>query len=100
MTEIDGSAHHGFKGRGDYLHAARVHRRRLQRTDDLKLCRRRDHQAYVRLLIDYLIQHGRPVVLYSDRHSIVSINLLEHEGEMTQFNRALKTLDIKPISAP
>ena len=47
----------------------------------------------------YLNEHGRLVALYSDKHSIFQINHLEREGELTQFSRALKTLDIAPIHA-
>ncbi len=47
----------------------------------------------------YLQQHGRPVALYSDKHSIFRVNHPDHEGELTQFTRALKTLDIEPIHA-
>ncbi len=48
---------------------------------------------------DYLERHGRAEALYSDKHSIFRINLPDHEGELTQFTRALKTLDIEPIHA-
>ncbi len=47
----------------------------------------------------YLHQHGRPVALYSDKHGIFRVNHPDHEGELTQFTRALKTLDIEPIHA-
>ena len=44
-------------------------------------------------------QHGRPVALYSDKHSIFRVNRPDQEGEWTQFTRALKTLNIEPIHA-
>ena len=47
----------------------------------------------------YLAQHGRSVALYSDKHRIFRVNHPDHEGELTQFTRALRTLDIKPIHA-
>jgi len=50
-------------------------------------------------LEQYLNDHGRPVALYSDRHSIFRVNHPEHEGELTQFSRALKSLDIEAIHA-
>lgn len=56
-------------------------------------------EGYMTLLGEYLERHGRPVALYSDRHSIFRVNHPEHEGELTQFSRALKTLDIEPIHA-
>jgi hypothetical protein len=56
-------------------------------------------QAYMETLRAYLEQHGRPVAIYSDKHSIFRVNHPDREGELTQFTRALKTLDIKPIHA-
>ena len=56
-------------------------------------------QAYMETLRAYLAQHGRAVALYSDKHSIFRVNHPDHGGELTQFTRALRTLDIKPIHA-
>ncbi|MDP1329360.1 transposase, partial [Klebsiella pneumoniae] len=39
------------------------------------------------------------VALYSDKHTVFRINNPEREGELTQFSRALKTLDIESIHA-
>jgi hypothetical protein len=47
----------------------------------------------------YLNDHGVPLALYSDRHSIFRVNNPEREGELTQFTRAIKTLGIEPIHA-
>lgn len=44
-------------------------------------------------------QYGRPVAYYSDKHSIFRQNHPDHEGELTQFGRILKTLDIAAIHA-
>ncbi|MBU2772291.1 transposase, partial [Acidithiobacillus caldus] len=43
--------------------------------------------------------HGRPVALYSDKHGIFRVNHPEREGDLMQFTRVLKTLDIAPIHA-
>jgi hypothetical protein len=56
-------------------------------------------QAYMETLQDYCQQHGRPVALYSDKHSIFRVNYPDKEGEITQFTRAMKTLDVAPIHA-
>ena len=56
-------------------------------------------EAYLRTLRGYLDQYGRPVALYSDKHSIFRVNQQDRQGELTQFTRALKTLDIQPIHA-
>ena len=54
--------------------------------------------AYLRGLRDYVSRFGRPLALYSDRHSIFG----KHDPEdpmPTQFERALRELDIEPILA-
>ena len=56
-------------------------------------------QAYMETLRAYLAQHGRSVAPYSDKHRIFRVNHPDHEGELTQFTQALKTLDIEPIHA-
>ena len=56
-------------------------------------------RAYRETLAGYLDQHGRPVALVSDRHSLFRVNDPEREGELTPFTRALKTLDIEAIHA-
>ena len=55
--------------------------------------------AYMEALGVYLGRYGRPVALYSDRHSIFRINHGRQEGKVTQFTRAVRTLDIEPIHA-
>ena len=56
-------------------------------------------EAYMHTLSGYLAEYGRPAALYSDKHSIFRVNRPDREGELTQFTRALKTLDIEPIHA-
>lgn len=54
--------------------------------------------AYLRGLRDYVRRFGRPLALYSDRHSIFR----KHDPEdpmPTQFERAMRELDIEPILA-
>lgn len=56
-------------------------------------------QGYMQTLLRYLACYDRPVAMYSDKHSIFRVNHPNHEGELTQFSRALKTLDIEAIHA-
>jgi hypothetical protein len=54
--------------------------------------------AYLQGLYSYLSRYGRPVAFYSDRHSIFT----KHDPEdpvPTQFERAVRVLDIEPILA-
>jgi transposase len=55
-------------------------------------------RAYLHGLRSYITAFGRPVAVYSDRHSIFR----KHDPEdpaPTQFERAARTLDIEPILA-
>ncbi len=55
-------------------------------------------RAYLGGLRAYVGRYGRPVAFYSDRHSIFT----KHDPEdpvPTQFERAVRTLDIEPILA-
>lgn len=55
--------------------------------------------AYMQGLRTYLKHHGRPVAVYSDRHSIFRINQGQQDNTLTQFGRALAALDIQAIHA-
>jgi hypothetical protein len=50
-------------------------------------------QAYMKALNGYLEQYGRSVSFYRDKHSIFRVNMLNNTAKLSQFNRALKTLD-------
>lgn len=55
-------------------------------------------RAYLHALHSYVQQLGRPVAFYSDRHSIFTKHDPE-DPEPTQFERAVRALDIEPILA-
>ena len=43
--------------------------------------------------------HGRPVAYYSDRYGVFRVDKKDKEDALTQFSRALRTLDIAAIQA-
>lgn len=99
LIQIDGSPHDWFEGRAPRCTL-------LVFIDDasgelmaLHFAPAETTEAYMTVLRRYLAEHGRPVSLYSDRHGIFRVNAADHEGELTQFGRALKTLDIEAIHA-
>jgi len=55
--------------------------------------------AYMELLRQYILEHGLPVALYSDRHSIFRMTKPGKEVHATQFARALAELGIEGIQA-
>jgi len=99
LIQIDGSPHDWFEGRGSRCTLIVFIDDATSELMALRLVPAETTQAYMETLRDYLTQHGRPVALYSDKHSIFRVNRVDHEGELTQFTRAIKTLDIEPIHA-
>jgi hypothetical protein len=56
--------------------------------------------AYFQAARSYLEDHGKPIALYSDKHSVSRTNKPEQaEGGMTQFGRALHELNIDILCA-
>ncbi len=99
LVQIDGSPHRWFEDRGRYCTLIVFIDDATSRLMALRFAEAETTEAYLRTLRGYLDQYGRPVALYSDKHSIFRVNQQDREGELTQFTRALKTLDIQPIHA-
>ena len=99
LVQIDGSPHRWFEDRGPYCTLIVFIDDATSRLMALGFAEAETTEAYMRTLRGYLDQYGRPVALYSDKHSIFRVNQQDREGELTQFTRALKTLDIQPIHA-
>lgn len=99
LVQIDGSPHDWFEGRAPQCTLIVFIDDATSRLLALRFAPAETTQAYMDTLADYLKRLGRPVSLYSDRHSIFRINHADHAGEITQFGRALKTLDIELIHA-
>ena len=101
LVQIDGSPHDWFEGRSEPCTL-------LVFVDDatgkllyLRFVPAETTAAYMSALESYLRTHRRPVSFYSDRHSIFRINTEEPVAGngLTQFGRALETLDIEGIHA-
>ena len=100
LVQTDGSPHAWLEGRGPTGSLVTF----VDDATSLVLAARfwptETTEAYLRTLAeDYLPRYGRPVALYSDRHSVFRVNLPGREGERTQFTRALEDLGIQPIHA-
>ena len=98
LVQIDGSHHAWFEERGAkccltaFIDDAtgRVLAARFDPTETT--------QGYLGVLRSHIEQHGVPLALYSDRHSIFTKHDSE-DGVPTQFERALLQLNIEPICA-
>ena len=95
MVQIDGSLHDWFKDRS--LHCTLIVF--IGDASSELMALRFAPAETTQPLRAYLARHGQPVTLYSDKHSIFLVNHPDHEGELTQFTWALRTLDIEPIHA-
>ena len=99
LVQIDGSPHDWFEGRAEPCTLIVFIDDATSRLLALRFVSAETTRAYMETLASYLTRHGRPVALYSDRHSIFRVNHPECDGALTQFSRALKTLDIAAIHA-
>lgn len=99
LVQLDGSPHAWFEDRGERCTLIVFIDDATGRLMYLRFVPAETTQAYMEALGVYLGRYGRPVALYSDRHSIFRVNQGRLEGKVTQFTRAVKTLDIEPIHA-
>jgi transposase len=101
LVQIDGSPHAWFEERGERCTL-------IVFIDDatgtllaLRFAPTETTEAYMLTLHEYMKQHGCPVALYSDKHSIFRLTKEDpaNGNTTTQFGRALVELDIEAIHA-
>jgi transposase len=98
LVQIDGSHHDWFEGRAAKCCLIAFIDDATGQVLGARFSPTETTQAYFDVLQHCIHTHGRPVALYSDRHSIFT----KHDSEdpvPTQFERALLQLDIDPIQA-
>ena len=100
MVQIDGSPHDWFEGRGEYCTLLVFIDDATGRLTQLRFTPTETTLGYMHVLHDYILAHGVPVALYSDKHSIFRINAKNADPEAeTQFSRAARELGIECIHA-
>ena len=101
LVQIDGSPHDWFEGRSEPCTLLVFIDDATSKLLYLRFVPAETTPAYMEALQRYLHTWGRPVSFYSDRHSIFRINTEEPVAGngLTQFGRALDTLDIEGIHA-
>jgi hypothetical protein len=101
MIQIDGSPHDWLEGRASKCTLIVFIDDATSRLLEMRFFPSETTEAYMGCLKRYLIRFGRPVSFYSDKHSVFRINQEDTESgeQLTQFGRALKTLDIEAIHA-
>jgi hypothetical protein len=98
LIQIDGSPHAWFEQRGPRCTLIIFVDDATGRVQYARFEPAETSRAYLQALRSYVSLYGRPVSLYSDRHSIFRKHDPE-DPEPTQFERAVRTLEIEPILA-
>lgn len=101
LVQIDGSPHDWFEGRAPSCSLILFIDDASSRVLAAVFVAVEATEAYMAALRSYIGKHGRPVALYADKHSIFYVGDKEklEEGDLTQFGRVAKTLDIELIAA-
>jgi len=99
LIQIDGSPHDWFEGRSARCNLTVFIDDATGQLMALHFTPTETTQAYMEALDYHLKQHGRPVALYADKHSIFRVNMKDCDAKQTQFARACRTLDIELIHA-
>jgi len=101
LVQIDGSPHDWFEGRAPRCTLIVFIDDATGRLVQLRLVAAETTAAYMTVLRAHLERFGRPVALYSDRHSIFRLTCEEAANghTLTQFGRALAGLEIEAIHA-
>lgn len=99
LVQIDGSPHDWLEGRDSPCTLLVFVDDATSKLLYLQFVPAETTHAYMQGLKTYLKHYGRPVAVYSDRHSIFRVNQGQQDNKLTQFGRALAALDIQAIHA-
>ena len=99
LIQIDGSPHDWFEGRAPRCSLLVFIDDATSRLVGLNFADQESTDAYFELSLTYMKRFGRPLAMYSDRHTIFrQSSSIRREG-ITQFGRALLELDVELICA-
>ncbi len=100
LIQIDGSEHRWFEDCGDPCTLLVFIDDATSTLMELRFVTPESTFSYFEALERYLVQHGRPVAFYSDKHSVFRVpKPSDHMTGMTQFGRALAELQIEILCA-
>jgi transposase len=99
LIQIDGSLHRWFEQRAPGCTLLVFIDDATSELMALRFVRAESTLAYMDVLREYILAHGLPVALYSDRHGVFRVNNGSGEPRLTQFSRALAELGIEGIHA-
>lgn len=101
LVQLDGSDHDWFEGRALECSLLVFVDDATNSVMELRFAVSENTFSYMQAMEVYLERHGRPVALYSDKHSVFRINQKQSKSSngMTQFGRAMAELNIDLICA-
>ncbi len=101
LVQIDGSEHRWLEERADPCTLLVFIDDATGRLMQLRFVPSESAFSYFGALQGYLVAHGLPVALYSDRHSVFRVAKKDAKGGqgMTQFGRALAEMNIEILCA-
>jgi len=101
LIQIDGSPHDWFEGRAGKCALIVFIDDATSRLTGLRFVAAETTRAYLETLREHVLEHGRPLALYSDRHGIFRVNAREAAGGdgLTEFTRVTQRLEIEAIQA-
>jgi transposase len=101
LIQIDGSPHDWFEGRGPRCTLIVFIDDATSRLTALRFVPAETTRAYLETLRSHVLEHGRPLAFYSDRHGIFRLNAKDAasgDGK-TEFGRVAERLAIEAIHA-
>jgi hypothetical protein len=101
LIQIDGSEHRWFEGRAPECVLLVFIDDATGQLVGMQFCEAESTFEYMKLTQRYLLEYGKPVAFYSDKHAVFRVNkagVTRGEG-ITQFGRALHDLNIESICA-
>jgi transposase len=101
LIQIDGSDHRWFEDRAPPCTLLVFIDDATSTLMELRFVKSESTFSYFEALDSYLVQHGRPVAFYSDKHSVFRIGKEDarNGAGITQFGRALNELNIEILCA-
>ncbi|KKC23815.1 ISNCY family transposase [Sphingomonas sp. SRS2] len=100
LIQVDGSKHWWFEDRGPQCTLLVYIDDATSELMHLKMVESESTFAYMDATREYIERHGKPVALYSDKHSVFRNPVATAKGDgMTHFGRALEALNIEIICA-
>ena len=100
LVQVDGSKHWWFEDRGPQCTLLVFIDDATSELMHLRMVESENTFAYMDAMTAYIEAHGKPVAIYSDKHSVFRNNTASAKGDgMTHFGRSLEALNIEIICA-